>query len=81
MPGTGTAELAALLDELAAAHRTASLLGPPSPDEAMAIYAAAVRLVELQPADSGDATARELLIAVRRLLSAALDGVTDGGAD
>jgi hypothetical protein len=81
MSETGTADLSSLLSRLNAfCADTAgdAMQAPrPRPDEAMAMYSIAVRLVEsrLDVADADLASSREVLISTRRMLHAALESV------
>jgi hypothetical protein len=75
---TGTAELSSLLSQLNAYSVEGTVLPPPTPAEAMAIYSVAVRLVQLQmtltdACESDDlAVTRDVLIGIRRMLRTAL---------
>ncbi len=74
----GTAQLSSLLSELNS--DSGVVVSPPSPTEAMAIYAVAVRLAEVQLSRAAGAAAagedvvmtRDVLLGTRRMLRAAL---------
>lgn len=82
---TGTGQLSTLLSRLNASPGI--VLPPPSPTEAMAIYAVAVRLAELQLALSDNVPApvedlemtRDVLLGTRKMLRAALARIEPEG--
>lgn len=82
MPDSGPAEPSDLLSQLNA-QVAAAEPAPSAPNEAMALYVVAARLVELQLelAEQGDCDedelmiTRDVLIGTHRMLSAALDHV------